>query len=321
MAGVTDPAYRRICRDFGADCAVTEMVSAKALVFGDKKSLILANIDTDFRPVGIQLFGSVPSDFYKAVQILLDSGVVPDFFDLNAGCPMPKITKGGSGCALMREPRTIFEIVSAMCKASDIPVTVKIRAGWDSDLAVTRDLSVTDNLAVTSGCTVAGDAVSAAAAAETAGASEITVHGRTREQMYGGKSDTAVIAAVKAAVAIPVIGNGDITDTAGAARMLKYCDGIAAGRGSYGNPWLFKSLKEGADYAPPLSERIRVMREHIELLVQNKGEYTGMKEARRVTAYYMRGLKGAAALRRICAGFNTMSDFYGFIQRIQNETI
>lgn len=308
MAGVTDRAYRRIMREFGADYAVTEMVSAKAVVYGDRKSLTLADLSEEIRPVGVQLFGSVPADFAAAAAILLENGIHPDVFEINAGCPMPKIVKSGAGCSLMRDGgATLADIIAALTAELDknkssvtprIAVTAKIRAGWDNI-----------------------NAAEVAKRAEHAGVSAITVHGRTREQLYGGVADLDVIKAVKASVTVPVIGNGDIRDCASAARMLTYtgCDGIAVGRGSYGNPWLFASLIAGRDYVPGFDERIAVMERHIRLLIADKGEYIAMREARRVAGYYLRGLRYAAALRRECGSLATVSDFDWLLSKLRSS--
>ena len=292
MAGVADPAVRTICREHGACYAVGEMASAKGVSQGSKKSAELLLCD-EARPFAVQLFGADPESIRQAA--MLAAAGRPDIIDLNMGCPAPKITGGGAGSALLKNLPLAQRIARAAIEgAGDIPVTAKIRKGYDEG----------------------GDvAVEAALALEEAGVSAITVHGRTRAQMYAPPVDTGCIARVKAAVKIPVIGNGDIFSAAGAKAMFEQtgCDLVMIGRGALGNPWLFAEINaamrgEDAPPRPPLELRLEVMRREISLLIADKGEYTGFREARKHAGWYMTGLRGAARLRRMCGAINGWED-------------
>lgn len=293
MAGVTDAAFRRICMDFGAACTVTEMISAKAVEFEDKKTFSLADIGHDSRPVFLQLFGNDPETLALAAERL--SKLEPDGFDINMGCPVPKIVGNGSGCALMMDPEKCAAIVAAVKSRVSVPVTVKMRAGWDRDHQ---------------------NAVEAAKLCERAGADAICIHGRTKEQMYRGRADWDMIRRVKEGVGVPVIGNGDVTDAQSACLMLEKtgCDLVMVGRGALGNPWVFRQinayLTESCRILPPpgAAERVVTIRKHIGLLCEYKGEARGMREARKHVAWYMRGLKGAAEFRRRAGELCTLSD-------------
>jgi tRNA-dihydrouridine synthase B len=286
MAGVGDRAFRETCARFGAACTVSEMVSSKALEFDDKKTLELMELGEEARPAAIQIFGSEPDVMALAARKALEFS--PDFIDINMGCPAPKITGPGAGSALMKTPQLCGEIVAAVVAAVPVPVTVKIRAGWD-------EKSV--------------NAVEVASICEQAGAAAVAVHARTRSQMYEPPADWSIIKAVKEAVKIPVIGNGDVTGAQSAARMLEQtgCDAVMVGRAALGNPWIFQQinayLDEGRIVPPPsLSERMHVMIQHVELMCRYKGEYRAMKEARKHVGWYLKGLRGASEFRR-CAGF------------------
>lgn len=287
MAGVTDAAFRSICRDMGAAWTVSEMLSVKAIEYGDKKTFALADLSRDQGPVFLQLFGREPREFANAVRKLIP--LRPAGFDVNMGCPVPKVAGNGAGSALMKEPARCGAIVAAMKEASEgLPVTVKIRAGWDKHSI---------------------NAVEVALRCAQAGADAVCVHGRTREQQYSGPADWGVIRQVKEALTgtgVAVIGNGDVTDAQSAARMLAEtgCDLAAPARGALGNPWIFREinayLRESCTILPPpgVAERILVIRRHIGLLCEEKGENRGMREARKHLGWYVKGLRGAAEFRR-----------------------
>lgn len=301
MASVADNAYRVMAKEFGAAYCVGEMASCKGLCYSDKKTAALLTVTEDERPMAIQLFGAEPEFMYKAVRIA--ERYKPDIIDINAGCPMPKIVSGGAGSALMKTPELFGELIKAAVSATDIPVTVKIRKGWDNEHV---------------------NAVKLALIAERNGAAAVAVHGRTKEQLYSGKADWGIIKAVKNAVSIPVIGNGDVSSPEDCERMYEYtnCDLVMIGRGSYGRPWLFGQIR---DYfggkpvrpEPELDEKLSIMRRHIELLVADKGERTGMKEARRQAAWYIKGISGAAKFRNLFGSMNTLTDLDNLVVQIK----
>lgn len=280
MAGIADLAFRELCVQYGAAYTVSEMVSSKGLTMGDKKSAQLLTLGND-RPAGAQIFGDDPEIMAQAAIKCLDFN--PDIIDINMGCPAPKIAMNGGGASLMKKPELAYEITKAVVQAVDIPVTVKIRKGWD-------DESV--------------NAVQMAELAEKAGADAITVHGRTRQQMYSGSVDYDIIAQVKKAVGIPVIANGDIKDEQSAAIMLEKtnADAIMIGRGALGNPWVFSKINAYFDECrvlpePSVTQKMAVMLKHIQKIIEYKGEYTAMREARHHAAYYTKGMRGGAKLR------------------------
>lgn len=282
MAGIADRAFRELCIHYGAGYVVTEMVSAKGLTMGDKKSAQLLTLGEIEHPAAAQIFGDDPEVMAAAAVRCLD--FKPNIIDINMGCPAPKIAMNGGGASLMKKPALAGEIIRAVSSTVDIPVTVKIRKGWDDEHI---------------------NAVELAQIAEKNGAAAIAVHGRTRVQMYAGTVDYDVIAKVKQSVGIPVIGNGDITDEQSAAIMLEKtnCDGIMIGRGALGNPWLFRRLNaylSECRVLPDVSinEKMVVMLKHIQTIIEYKGEYTAMREARHHAAYYTKGLRGGAAFRR-----------------------
>lgn len=285
MAGYTDLAMRLCCREKGAEYTVTEMISAKAVCYGDKKTPLLAKIAEGDTPSAIQLFGSDPAFVAEAARRLeggVLGGIAPSAIDINMGCPVPKIAGNGEGSALMRDPHLAARIVAETVKATRLPVTVKIRLGWDEE---------------------SRNAPLVARHLEAAGAALITVHGRTRRQMYAGEADFGGIAEVKRAVSIPVVGNGDVKDAESAKRMLEEtgCDGIMIGRGAVGNPYVFEEIAawmDGEDYTPPtLGERLDFALYQLTLAARDKGERSAVMESRKQLAEVIRGSAGAAALR------------------------
>lgn len=282
MAGVTDRAFRELCVAFGASYVVGEMVSAKGISFNSERSKELMLLSENERPAAVQLFGSEPQTVAAAAVTAME--YKPDIIDINMGCPAPKISGNGAGSALMKNPDLCGEIVEAVCKAVDVPITVKIRKGWD-------DKSI--------------NAVEVAKICEQAGASAITVHGRTREQFYSGKADLDIISEVKKSVNIPVIGNGDITNANDAAQMLEKtnCDMVMIGRGALGNPWIFREINAWLNdlrpmFPPSPAEKVTVILRHIQAMCDYKGEEIAMREARKHVGWYMKGFKNAAELRR-----------------------
>lgn len=299
MAGVADRAFRRICRDYGAAFTVGEMVSSKGLCYNDQKSHELLITDPEEKPAAVQLFGDDPDTMAKAAQIAVR--YQPDWIDINFGCPAPKIVGNHYGSALMREPDRCQKIVEAVAAAVDLPVTVKIRKGYSKEQA---------------------NAVEVALACEAGGAAAITVHGRTRDQMYAPPVDWDVIAAVKQAVNIPVIGNGDVTSAQQAARLYEHtgCDLVMVGRGALGAPWIFSQIEAYLSHGkilpdPPISTRMAVLYRQTALAVQLKGERVAMREARKHATWYMKGWRGAAALRGLAVKLNTLEDLAQLCQQ------
>lgn len=303
MAGIADRAFRELCINFGAGYTVTEMVSSKGLTMGDKKSSELLTLGEIENPAGAQIFGDDPQIMAEAAIKCLDFH--PQIIDINMGCPAPKIAMNGGGASLMKNPKLAGEIVKAVSEAVPIPVTVKIRKGWDYE-------SVT--------------AVELAQIAQQNGASAITVHGRTRMQMYSGKVDYDIIAKVKKAVSIPVIGNGDITDEQSATIMFEKtnCDAIMIGRGALGNPWIFRKINAYLSECRVLpevgiNEKMVVMLKHIQKIIEYKGEYTAMREARHHAAYYTKGIRGGAALRKEISTFEHFEQLEELAYKIAKE--
>ncbi len=281
MAGVADRAFRELCVSYGAAYCVGEMVSSKGVSMDDKKSKELMYISDSERPAAVQIFGNSPEIMSLAAKSALEYN--PDIIDINMGCPAPKISRGGSGASLMREPELAGEIIKAVVSSVEIPVSVKIRKGWDEESV---------------------NAVEMALIAEKNGASAVTVHGRTRSQMYAPPVDLEIIKAVKHAVGIPVIGNGDIISAESAKRMLEYtgCDLIMIGRGALGRPWIFSEINAalncGNDYKEPdIHLRMAVMLKHIEKICEYRGMRNGINEARKHAIWYTKGIKGAAKYR------------------------
>ena len=281
LAGVADRAFRELCRGYGAAYTVCEMASAKGISLGDKMSAELLSITEPERPAGSQIFGNSPETMAIAAKKALEFN--PDFIDINMGCPAPKVASSGGGALLMKDPVLAANIVKAVAEVSTVPVTVKMRSGWDDN-----------NI----------NAVELAKRCEDAGAAAITVHGRTKVQMYAPSVNTDIIRQVKQAVSIPVIGNGDVVDGISAARLMEEtgCDMVMVGRGALGRPWVFSQINAYLDHevilpAPPVVERMRVMLKHIEALCEYKGERVGIREARKHAAWYTKGLHGAANYR------------------------
>lgn len=300
MAGVSDRAYRELCVRFGAAYCVSEMVSSKALSFNSKKSEELMEISDLERPCGIQIFGDDPKCMADAAKHALENK--PDIIDINMGCPAPKISSNGSGSALMKNPRLCGEIVKAVTAVTDIPVTVKIRKGWDDDSV---------------------NAVEVAKICESAGAAAITVHGRTRQQYYKPPVDYDIIKAVRESVSVPVIANGDIDSAERAKEVMDItgCDLVMIGRATLGNPWIFSQINAFLEnpnvkiHTPDLEERLGVMIEHIGKMVEYKGEHMAMLQARRLVVGYFKGMKGAAALRNEAGKIKTLDDLYELRQK------
>lgn len=303
MAGVGDKAFRELCVRFGAAYTVTEMVSAKGLSMGDKKSAQLLTLGETEICAGTQIFGDDPEIMAEAAKKCLQFH--PQIIDINMGCPAPKVAMNGGGASLMKNPKLAREIVKAVSSAVDIPVTAKIRKGWD-------DESI--------------NAVEIAEILEKNGAAAIAVHGRTRKEMYSGKVDFDIIAAVKKAVSIPVIGNGDIVDAQSAAIMLEKtnCDALMIGRGAMGNPWVFQKINAYLNDCivipePSLYERMNVMQQHIKKIIAYKGEYTAMREARHHAAYYTKGIRGGAKFRAEMGSLENFEQLEEIIFRILKE--
>lgn len=292
MASVADRAYRLLCKRYGASLVVGEMASAKGLCYSDRKTAELLEVTAGEYPMAIQLFGSEPEFMSKACKIAAQ--YEPQFIDINMGCPVHKVTATGAGSALLKTPEVACSLVRACVEATDIPVTVKIRTGWDANSV---------------------NAVEMAQMLEEAGASAIAVHGRTKQQMYAPSADWSIIAKVKQAVHVPVFGNGDVTTPQEAKAMYEQtsCDLVMIGRGSYGHPWIFEEVEaylERGELLPPkpLEERMEIMLEHAALICSLKGERIAMREARKHAAWYLKGVKQAAKFRNDCGQLETYED-------------
>lgn len=292
MAGVTDRAFRELCVSFGAAYVIGEMVSSKGLVYKSEKSRELLVLSGDERPAAVQLFGNEPETMADAARIAME--YKPDIIDINMGCPAPKIAMNGCGSALMKDPELCGRIVRAVRDAVDVPVTVKIRKGWDKNSV---------------------NAVEVAQICEASGVDAIAVHGRTREQQYMPSADWDIIRQVKRAVKVPVIGNGDVTSPELAAKMMEQtgCDLVMIGRGALGNPWIFREISMLIGHDRPsmpvsAAEKITVLLRHTAKMCEYKGESVAMREARKHTAWYLKGIKGAAALRKRAVELETYED-------------
>ncbi len=308
MAGFSDGAMRQVCRRMGAEYSVTEMVSAKAVCFGDKKTITLAAIREEEGPVGLQIFGKEPGVMARAAELLAGGSgegfVPPASIDINMGCPVHKIFGNGEGSALMRSPELIYRIVRSVFDASPIPVTVKLRLGVDSEHK---------------------NAIECALAAEEGGASMICLHGRTRVEMYSGSVDMDAIRDVKHSLHIPLVANGDIRSGADAIEMLRYtsADGIAIGRGAVGNPYIFDEITcalEGREYIPPSrKEIVETALLQLSLSVEQKGERLAVPEARKQIASYLHGFRGSAAIRAEINQANSYALVEEILKRLLDE--
>lgn len=303
MAGVTDWAFRNICAGLGAGLTVTEMVSSRALCYGDKKSAALLR-KTDSGVCGAQIFGNDPEIMAKAAQLALEISHC-DFIDINMGCPMPKIANSGDGCGLMRTPELAGEIVKAVTKAVDVPVTVKCRLGWDKGSI--NVLEFTKRM-------------------EDCGAAMLTVHGRTRSMLYSGVADWDMIAKVKAQLSVPVIANGDIVDALAAVRCRNWtkADGVMIGRASFGNPWVFAEVKaalagEEPYERPPLAKRVDTAVHQFEMAQGDKGEHIACLEARKHFAWYLRGVAYANYYKEQISHIQKMEDIYRIAEGIRKD--
>lgn len=281
MAGVTDLPFRTICKEKGCGMLYTEMINAKALCYDDENTKKMLKMEKDEHPVAVQIFGSDPDFMGKAASIM--NQYPNEILDINMGCPAPKVVKNGDGSALMRNPKLAAEVLSAVVKNSEKPVTLKIRKGWDDDCI---------------------NAVEIAKIAEECGISALAIHGRTREQFYSGKADWDIISEIKQAINIPVIGNGDVFEVQDAVNMLEKtkCDAIMIGRGSQGNPWIFKRInhymKTGEVLPEPtLEEKITTAIWHMNLAVAEHGDYVAVREMRKHIGWYLKGLKNSAKYR------------------------
>lgn len=293
MAGVSDASFRSLCRKYGCGYTCSEMVSAKALYFNDEKTKQLILPFDDENPYAVQLFGSEPEIMALGAKKIRDMNVC-QIIDINMGCPVPKVAKNGDGSALMRNPKLAGEIIYSVCSAVDIPVTVKIRKGWD-------DESV--------------NAVEIAKIAEQNGASAITVHGRTREQFYSGKADWDIIKAVKKSVSVPVIGNGDVFQFEDIEKMMSFtgCDAVMIARGALGNPFVFSGQK------PDLDTVIDTAIYHMESIVRHKGEYIGIREARKHISWYIKGLHGAAKAKNAVNSAESKAEIFDILKSLKKN--
>ena len=303
MAGVTDWAFRNVCAELGAELTITEMVSSRALCYKDKKSAALLR-KTDTGICGTQIFGNNPEIMAQGAQLALEISNC-DFIDINMGCPMPKIANSGDGCGLMRTPELAGEIVKAVVKAVDVPVSIKCRLGWDKGSVNVLDFTKR---------------------MEDCGASLVTVHGRTRSMLYSGVADWDMIAKVKSQLSVPVIANGDITDGATAVKCRNWtkADGIMIGRASFGNPWVFAQAKaalagEDAYERPVLSRRVDLAVRQFEMAYEDKGEHIACLEARKHFAWYLRGVAYANYYKEQISAIKTMDDIYRIAEGIRRD--
>lgn len=300
MAGFTDAPCRRLMAQHGAGFTVSEMVSGRALVYQDRKTAALLRAEPNDAPYGVQLFGDDPEIMGQAAALI--EGEQFDFLDINMGCPAPKIVSAGAGSKLMLDPELCGRIVEQVAAHATRPVTVKMRKGWDADHIT---------------------AVECAKACAQAGAAAIAVHARTRAEMYTPGIDLSIIAAVKQAVDVPVLGNGDIHTPEDALEMVRQtgCDGVMIARAALGDPWLFEQVNAALEGAPApkqpnLQARMNALRRQVEQMVEEKGEYVAMPQARAQAMHYMKGLKGAASLRKVCCELSHLEDLDRLIEAV-----
>ena len=305
MAGVTDKAFRQIAIEYGAGLTYTEMVSAKGLDYGNRRTAQLINPADNEDFFGVQLFASEPEPLRSSIEALQNSYPAISVFDINMGCPAPKITKNGEGSALMKEPEKAAALISAAANVSRVPVTVKFRKGWDE-----RSIN----------------AVEFAKMAQDCGAAAVTVHGRTRDQFYSGHSDNAIIAAVKQAVSIPVIGNGDIFCAQDALDMFEEtgCDAVMVARGAQGNPFIFREilhlLETGLQAAPPTNEeKALTLLRQAKLTIDEKGEYLAMRQLRKHAAWYLKGVKNASRARDAAVKMRNIEDLKQLLSVVYDD--
>lgn len=296
MAGFTDKVYRMLCAEMGASMVYTEMVSAKGLCYGDRKTPKLLDMEGETVPVAVQIFGSEPDIMARATSMLNELPNV--ILDVNMGCPVPKIVKNGEGSALLRNPELIYRIIRAMTAETNKPVSAKIRIGIQG---------ASENAAV-----------EAAQAIEAGGGSAVAVHGRTREQYYSGEADLEQISRVKKSVSIPVIGNGDVCSYKDAKNMFDKtgCDFIMIGRASLGNPWIFRELSQGYKESVSLDKIKSMVKRHLIELCEYKGEYIAVREMRKFTAKYLKGIKGSSAVRAKISSVDTKEQFCSIIEEL-----
>lgn len=301
MAGTSDLPYRVICKEMGAGLVYSEMVSAKAISYNNKKTEDLMEISPKERPISMQLFGSEPQ-LMADMAVRVQNTFKPDIIDVNMGCPVPKVVNNGEGSALMKNPKLVGEIVKAMSSALDIPLTIKIRKGFDDDSVNATQIAII---------------------AQENGAAAVGVHGRTRQQYYQGEADWSIIKAVKEVVDIPVIGNGDIFAPEDAKAMLEEtgCDGVMIGRGCQGNPWIFKRTVHYLNTGellpePSLEVKGDMILHHGKMLSQYKGEFIGIKEMRRHVAWYLKGLPHACEMRRATNHMDTYKDLEELVKQL-----
>ena len=294
MAGITDVPYRSICKEFGAGLTYSEMISAKGMHYNDEKTRLLMKKAENETPFAVQIFGSDADILAKVAEEISDSA---DIIDMNMGCPAPKVVKNGDGSKLMLSPDLIDEITKKVVEKAKVPVTIKIRKGWDKEHV---------------------NAVQIAKIAEKNGISAITVHGRTREEFYSGKADWDIIKEVKDSVSIPVIGNGDITGIEAANEIFEKtnCDAIMIGRASLGNPWIFEEIISGQKVNKTCEDVKKMIEKHLEMLIKEKGEYTAIREMRKHIAWYIKGFANAAEIRKRVNEIDELEELKNMIQNI-----
>ena len=305
MAGAADKAFREVCKSYGAAYTVSEMVSAKGISMGDRKSASLMSVSAEEHPCAVQIFGTDPDTMAKSATEALK--YKPDIIDINMGCPAPKIVKSGAGCALMKNPELAGRIIKSVSEAVSVPVTVKIRTGWNAD-----------NI----------NAVETALIAEKNGAAAITVHGRTKEQMYAPGIDIETIRNVKQSVNIPVIANGDIDSAQSAALMYEKtgCDFVMVGRGALGRPWIFSQINAYLNECrvlpdPSVTERMLIMLKHVEKICLYNGERIGLREARKHALWYTKGIRGSNEYRRQLSTIKTFDELKKIAFIIASENL